>query len=52
MRIKFGFIPLGLQRMEMIKVEVNTEERTPIYAITEVPMVTLDEEGKQQIATK
>ena len=48
MRIKFGFVPLGLQRTETIKVEANTEERKPLYPIVDVPILIIDDGGSQK----
>jgi hypothetical protein len=46
LRTRYGFVPLGLQRQEIIKVEVNLNENASLYPLVDVPLATLDEEGE------
>jgi predicted nucleotidyltransferase component of viral defense system len=46
LRTRYGFVPLGLQREEIIKVEVNLNESASLYPLVNVPLMVLDEEGE------
>jgi predicted nucleotidyltransferase component of viral defense system len=46
LRITYRFVPLGLQREETIKVEVNLNEGTPLYPLVDVGLDTLDDDGE------
>lgn len=46
LRISFKFVPVGLQREETIKVEVNLNETASLYPMVEVPIELLDEDGQ------
>lgn len=50
LRISFKFVPLGLQREETIKVEVNLNESRSLYPLVEVRLNTLDDDGDLQPA--
>ena len=45
LRITFEFVPLGLQRAEKIKVEVNLNEERALYSLVDVGLAMLDDEG-------
>lgn len=45
LRIVFEFVPLGLQRPEKIKVEVNLNEEKAVYSLVHVGLAMLDEDG-------
>jgi predicted nucleotidyltransferase component of viral defense system len=51
LRTRYEFVPLGLQREEIIKVEVNLNENATLYPLVDVPFATLDEEGELFTAT-
>ncbi|WP_312226278.1 nucleotidyl transferase AbiEii/AbiGii toxin family protein [Stutzerimonas nitrititolerans] len=46
LRMAFRFVPLGLQREETIKVEVNLNESASLYPLVDVPLYVLDEDGE------
>ncbi|MCL1861222.1 MAG: nucleotidyl transferase AbiEii/AbiGii toxin family protein [Proteobacteria bacterium] len=46
LRTAYRFIPLGLQREETIKVEVNLNESKSLYPLVSVKIDTLDDEGE------
>ncbi|MBV59836.1 MAG: hypothetical protein CMH65_00875 [Nevskiales bacterium] len=46
LRTAYKFVPLGLQREETIKVEVNLNESASLYPLVSVELDTLDEEGE------
>ena len=48
LRISFRFVPLGLQREETIKVEVNLNENRSLYPLVDVQMNALDDDGELQ----
>ena len=48
--IKFKFIPVGLNRNETIKVDVNLNEHAALYPLVNVNFESLDEEGELVIA--
>lgn len=45
LRTKYHYVPLGLQRPEELKVEVNLNEQASLYPLVNVEMATLDDEG-------
>ncbi|EPL3138055.1 nucleotidyl transferase AbiEii/AbiGii toxin family protein [Pseudomonas aeruginosa] len=45
LRTAYKFTPIGLQRAETIKVEVNLNESVSLYPLVEVELDTLDEDG-------
>ncbi|CAM3860960.1 nucleotidyltransferase AbiEii toxin of type IV toxin-antitoxin system [Kerstersia gyiorum] len=51
LRTAYKFIPLGLQREETIKVEVNLNESASLYPLVQVELDTLDEDGEPVRAT-
>lgn len=51
LRTAYRFVPLGLQREETIKVEVNLNESASLYPLVEVELDSLDEEGDPVRAT-
>lgn len=51
LRTRYEFVPLGLQRAEIIKVEVNLNEKVSLYPLVDVPLAMLDEEGELVTAT-
>lgn len=50
LRTAYKFTPLGLQREETIKVEVNLNENASLYPLVEVKLDTLDEDGEPVLA--
>jgi len=46
LRVAYKFVPLGLQREETIKVEVNLNESASLYPLVDVALDTLDEDGE------
>lgn len=46
LRTVYRFIPVGLRREEVIKVEVNLNEGTSLYPIVSVDFDSLDEDGE------
>lgn len=46
LRIAYRFVPVGLQREETIKVEVNLNESASLYPLVSVEMDTLDDDGE------
>jgi len=46
LRMAYKFVPLGLQREETIKVEVNLNEAASLYPLVDVALDTLDEDGE------
>lgn len=46
LRTAYKFVPLGLQREEVIKVEVNLNENASLYPLVSVEMDTLDDDGE------
>lgn len=44
--IKFRFIPIGLSRNEIIKVDINLNEHAALYPLVNVNFQSLDEEGE------
>lgn len=48
--IKFKFVPLGLSRNEIIKVDVNLNEHAALYPLVNVDFQSLDEDGEVLIA--
>lgn len=51
LRTAYKFIPLGLQREETIKVEVNLNESASLYPLVDVTLDVLDEDGERVRAT-
>jgi len=51
LRTAYKFIPLGLQREETIKVEVNLNEGASLYPLVDVALDMLDEDGERMQAT-
>ena len=51
LRTAYKFIPLGLQREETIKVEVNLNESASLYPLVDVALDVLDEDGDLMQAT-
>lgn len=47
LRIAYRFVPVGLQREETIKVEVNLNESASLYPLVSVEMDTLDDDGER-----
>ena len=45
LRTAYKFVPIGLRREEVIKVEVNLNESASLYPLVEVELDTLDEDG-------
>lgn len=45
LRTAYRYVPLGLQREEVIKVEVNLDESASVYPLVEVSLEALDEDG-------
>jgi len=45
LRTAYRFVPLGLQREETIKVEVNLNESTSLYPLVDIELDTLDDDG-------
>jgi len=45
LRTAYRFVPLGLQREETIKVEVNLNESASLYPLVDVALDVLDEDG-------
>ncbi|ELO1091720.1 TPA: nucleotidyl transferase AbiEii/AbiGii toxin family protein [Pseudomonas aeruginosa] len=50
LRTAYKFVPLGLQREETIKVEVNLNESASVYPLVEVALDVLDEDGEPVLA--
>lgn len=46
LRTAYRFVPIGLQRQETIKVEVNLDENASLYPLVKVELDTLDEDGE------
>jgi predicted nucleotidyltransferase component of viral defense system len=46
MRIDFKFTPLGLQRLETIKVEINLNEQVSLFPLVDVDFSVLAEDGQ------
>lgn len=46
LRTTYRFVPVGLQREEAIKVEVNLNESASLYPLVEVELDTLDDDGE------
>ncbi len=46
LRTAYKFVPLGLQREEIIKVEVNLNESASLYPLVSVEIDTLDDDGE------
>jgi len=51
LRMAYKFVPLGLQREETIKVEVNLNESASLYPLVDVALDTLDEDGEHAKTT-
>jgi len=51
LRMAYKFVPLGLQREETIKVEVNLNEAASLYPLVDVMLDTLDEDGEHAQTT-
>jgi predicted nucleotidyltransferase component of viral defense system len=51
LRMACKFVPLGLQREETIKVEVNLNESASLYPLVDVTLDVLDEDGEHAQAT-
>src|SRR3989344_4799404 len=51
LRTAYKFVPLGLQREETIKVEVNLNESASLYPLVDVTLEVLDEDGDSMQAT-
>lgn len=51
LRTSYRFVPLGLQREEVIKVEVNLNESASLYPLVSVELDTLDDDGDPIRAT-
>lgn len=51
LRVSYKFVPLGLQREETIKVEVNLNENASLYPLVDVTMATLDDGHRKQRGT-
>jgi len=47
LRTAYKFVPLGLQREETIKIEVNLNESASFYPLVDVALDVLDEEGER-----
>ncbi|WP_211460855.1 nucleotidyl transferase AbiEii/AbiGii toxin family protein [Collimonas silvisoli] len=47
LRVSYKFVPLGLQREETIKVEVNLNENASLFPLVDVTMATLDDDGER-----
>jgi len=47
LRTAYKFVPLGLQREETIKIEVNLNENASLYPLVDVTLDTLDEDGER-----
>lgn len=47
LRTAYKFVPLGLQREETIKIEVNLNESASLYPLVDVALDALDEEGER-----
>ncbi len=45
LRTAYRFVPLGLRREEIIKVEVNLNENASLYPLVRVELETLDDDG-------
>jgi predicted nucleotidyltransferase component of viral defense system len=45
LRTVYKFVPLGLRREELIKVEVNLNENASLYPLVSVELETLDDDG-------
>ena len=48
--IKFKFIPVGLNRFETIKVDINLNEHAALYPLVHVNFESLDDEGELVMA--
>jgi predicted nucleotidyltransferase component of viral defense system len=46
LRTVYRFVPVGLRREEIIKVEVNLDERASLYPLVDVDFESLDEDGE------
>lgn len=46
LRVDFQFVPIGLDRKETIKVEVNLDESTPLLPLVTVDLDSLDDDGE------
>lgn len=46
LRTGYKFVPVGLQREETIKVEVNLNENASLYPLVDVPIELLDDHGE------
>src|SRR5690606_885261 len=46
LRTTYRFVPLGLQREEVIKVEVNLNEQKSLYPLVAVQLDALDDDGE------
>lgn len=51
MRVDFKFTPLGLQRLETIKVEINLNEQASLFPLVDVDFSVLDEDGQLTISS-
>lgn len=51
LRTTYKFVPLGLRREEVIKVEVNLNESASLYPLVSVELDTLDDDGGVTHAT-
>ncbi|MDX3928928.1 MAG: nucleotidyl transferase AbiEii/AbiGii toxin family protein [Shinella sp.] len=51
LRTVYKFVPLGLSREEIIKVEINLNESASLYPLVDVEVDTLDDEGEAMRAT-
>lgn len=47
LRTAYRFVPVGLQREETIKVEVNLDEGASLYSLVDVELDTLDGDGER-----
>jgi predicted nucleotidyltransferase component of viral defense system len=47
LRTTYRFVPLGLQREEVIKVEVNLNEQKSLYPLVAVELDALDDDGEK-----
>ncbi|MGV2085510.1 MULTISPECIES: nucleotidyl transferase AbiEii/AbiGii toxin family protein [unclassified Rhizobium] len=51
LRTAYGFVPLGLNREQIIKVEVNLNESASLYPLVDVQVAKLDDDGDMVHAT-
>ncbi|MEB8488186.1 MULTISPECIES: nucleotidyl transferase AbiEii/AbiGii toxin family protein [Acidithiobacillus] len=51
LRTVYRFVPLGLRREEIIKVEINLNESAGLYPLVDVEIDTLDDDGNPVRAT-